>query len=52
MDIHRYMSDIGKKGGSVKSAAKHRAAKLNGKKGGRPKSKKDNDKAIVEKTVA
>lgn len=46
------MSDIGKKGGSVKSAAKHRAAKLNGKKGGRPKSRKPSDIQPEEKTLA
>jgi hypothetical protein len=33
----RWMSAIGKKGGSVRSAAKTRAVRANGQKGGRPK---------------
>lgn len=35
--ISQYLSKIGKKGGSVKSAAKAQASAENGKKGGRPK---------------
>jgi len=33
------MSDLGKRGGAVKSDAKSDAARKNGKKGGRPKKK-------------
>jgi hypothetical protein len=33
----RWMSELGRAGGSAKSAAKARAARANGKKGGRPK---------------
>jgi general stress protein YciG len=36
------VQEAGKKGGSVKSEAKAKAARENGKKGGRPK-KKDNE---------
>ena len=35
--ITEYLSQIGKKGGSVKSAKKAKSSKENGKKGGRPK---------------
>jgi hypothetical protein len=35
----RWMARIGRSGGSVKSAAKKRAARANGLKGGRPKQK-------------
>jgi hypothetical protein len=35
----RWMSEIGRSGGSVKSAAKKRAARVNGLKGGRPRQK-------------
>jgi hypothetical protein len=35
----RVAAELGRKGGSVKSAAKARAARLNGKKGGAPKRK-------------
>jgi hypothetical protein len=35
----RWMAEIGRSGGSVKSAAKKRAARANGLKGGRPKQK-------------
>ena len=35
----RWMSEIGRSGGSVKSAAKKRAARVNGLKGGRPRRK-------------
>jgi len=34
--ISEYLSRIGRKGGKVRSAAKARAARENGKKGGRP----------------
>jgi Protein of unknown function (DUF2442) len=34
----RWMAEIGRKGGSAKSRAKTRAARVNGKRGGRPKS--------------
>jgi hypothetical protein len=34
-----WMAEIGRSGGSVKSAAKKRAARVNGLKGGRPKQK-------------
>ncbi len=33
----RWMSEIGKRGGSVRSAAKTRAVRKNGRKGGRPR---------------
>jgi hypothetical protein len=33
----KWMAQIGRRGGSVKSAAKKRAARVNGLKGGRPK---------------
>jgi hypothetical protein len=33
----QWMSELGRAGGSAKSAAKARAARENGKKGGRPK---------------
>ena len=36
-NLKKYFSSIGKKGGSVKSAAKKKSSKENGKKGGRPK---------------
>jgi len=36
--IKKYLSEIGKKGGSRSTEAKRRAARENGKKGGRPKS--------------
>ncbi len=35
----RWMAEIGRSGGSVKSAAKKRAARANGLKGGRPRQK-------------
>jgi hypothetical protein len=35
----RWMADIGRSGGSVKSVAKKRAARANGLKGGRPRQK-------------
>ncbi len=35
----RWMAEIGRSGGSVKSAAKKRAARVNGLKGGRPRRK-------------
>jgi hypothetical protein len=37
--ITRYLSKIGRKGGKSKSAAKAEAARINGKKGGRPRKK-------------
>ena len=37
----KYLEEIGRKGGQVKSEKKARAARLNGMKGGRPKTKKD-----------
>lgn len=37
--IHDYMVRIGRKGGEVKSPAKAKAARRNGKRGGRPKRK-------------
>ena len=37
--IREFLSNAGKKGGSVKSEAKARASRENGKKGGRPKMK-------------
>jgi hypothetical protein len=39
--IKDYLAAIGRRGGSVKSAAKARAAKKNGEKGGRPRKIKD-----------
>ena len=39
--IRKYLSDIGARGGKVKSAKKADAVRLNGKKGGRPKGAKD-----------
>lgn len=38
--ISKYMSKLGKIGGSAKSEKKTKAVKENGKKGGRPKGKK------------
>ena len=38
---HDYLSEIGKRGGSAKSESKAKASVENGKKGGRPKAKKD-----------
>jgi hypothetical protein len=38
--IHAWLQQIGKKGGSSKSKAKAKAARLNGRKGGRPKKVK------------
>jgi hypothetical protein len=35
----RWMAEIGRSGGSVESAAKKRAARVNGLKGGRPRRK-------------
>jgi hypothetical protein len=35
----RWMSEIGRRGGMVRSAAKARAARMNGRKGGRPRKK-------------
>jgi hypothetical protein len=35
--IKKYLTKIGRKGGSVKSEAKAEAARRNGKKGGRPR---------------
>jgi hypothetical protein len=39
-EISKVAALLGKKGGSVKSAAKARTARENGKNGGRPKKKK------------
>jgi hypothetical protein len=41
--IKAYLSELGKKGGSVKSERKARASAENGKKGGRPKRRKEAD---------
>jgi hypothetical protein len=38
--VQKYLSELGRKGGSVKSKRKAAAVRENGKKGGRPKSKK------------
>ena len=37
--LKKYFSELGKKGGSVKSERKAHASRENGKKGGRPKKK-------------
>lgn len=37
--LKQYFSELGKKGGSVKSERKTHACRENGKKGGRPKKK-------------
>jgi len=37
--IHDYFSKLGRKGGKAKSEIKAEAARLNGKKGGRPRRK-------------
>ena len=37
--IREFLSNAGRKGGKVKSEAKARASRENGKKGGRPKMK-------------
>jgi general stress protein YciG len=38
--VQKYLAEIGRKGGSASTPAKSEAARLNGKKGGRPKKKK------------
>ena len=38
--IRKYLAEIGRKGGSVKSERKAHASRINGKKGGRPRKKK------------
>jgi hypothetical protein len=38
--VIRYLSEIGQRGGSSKTDAKAIAARLNGKKGGRPRKSK------------
>jgi hypothetical protein len=43
--IKDYLAAIGRRGGSVKSAAKARAAKKNGEKGGRPRKTVDHEKS-------
>ena len=45
--IKKYFSDIGKKGGSVKSERKAESCRKNGKLGGRPKGSKNK---IIEVT--
>lgn len=40
MNIAKYLSEIGRKGGQAKSCAKLAAARANGKLGGRPKKPK------------
>jgi DNA invertase Pin-like site-specific DNA recombinase len=40
MNITKYLSEIGRKGGKAKSRAKLAAARANGKLGGRPKKPK------------
>ena len=39
-EIRKFLSEIGKKGGSSRSPAKVAASRNNGKKGGRPRRKK------------
>jgi len=39
-EIKKYLAEIGRKGGSVKSRRKTHASRLNGRKGGRPKKEK------------
>jgi len=39
-EIKKYLAEIGRKGGSVKSRRKTHASRLNGKKGGRPKKER------------
>jgi hypothetical protein len=41
--IRRYLAEIGRKGGSVKSNAKAASSRENGKKGGRPRKNKKQD---------
>ena len=36
-DVKKYLAAIGRRGGQAKTAAKSKAARLNGKRGGRPK---------------
>jgi general stress protein YciG len=38
-NVKDYLREIGAKGGKAKSAAKKEAARVNGKRGGRPKKK-------------
>ena len=45
-DIHAAAVALGRKGGSVTSEAKARAARENGKKGGRPKEEERHDEDI------
>jgi hypothetical protein len=41
--VQKYLAELGRKGGSVKSKRKAAAVRKNGKKGGRPKKKPDNN---------
>lgn len=43
----RWMSELGRLGGSVNSTSKTTAAKLNGRKGGRPRKRKTRKPALV-----
>jgi len=43
-ELNKAAALLGRLGGKSTSEAKKRAARLNGKKGGRPKKKKDKDK--------
>lgn len=47
--INKYLAAIAAKGGSVKSQAKAEAARLNGLKGGRPKTRKKRWQRKVKK---
>ena len=40
VNVSKYLSSIGRKGGKAKSRAKSAAAKANGRLGGRPKTKR------------
>lgn len=40
VSVTEYLAAIGRKGGKAATAAKAEAARLNGRKGGRPKKKK------------
>jgi len=49
--IKKYLSEIGRRGGSAKTEAQKNAARINGKLGGRPKKNKSPDDKIKNKNT-